>query len=289
MGRFTILLVVAGLPLLWQPLWGDAPRVREDVTKKPKQKAEPTTSQPHAGTEASPFIVEIQPRPESKTEAAKTQADKEQAARVERWMLIFTGAAALFTGLLVIVGYRGVRAANETLKAIEKQTNHIVNSERAWVVVIPDQSAGITGLEAGMMKPYNFLRADLVNKGKTVARIMEISWRDTVIGPNESLPDIPTYHPTPPGNWEPRHGAVVVPENPERFPMSIHTRISTADVGPLGDWDMALYVYGIIRYFDLADIERRNQFCYRYIEGRDHEGRVIHWIRDGPHGYNSHS
>src|SRR6202044_2382750 len=111
----------AWIPSCWQPLRGQTPTVRKSVAQNPKQKATTTTPNPTIGTQAAPVIVETHPRAESKEEAAEAQKDKEHAALVERWMLVFTGAAAFFTGLLVWVGWRGVHVANRTLRAIEEQ------------------------------------------------------------------------------------------------------------------------------------------------------------------------
>lgn len=111
----------AWIPFCWQPLWGQTPNRQKDVTQNPKQKANLAPTQPQIGTDTSPVVVETHPRAESKEEAAKAKADKEHTANVETWTLIFTAAATLFTGLLVLVGWRGVCAANRTLLAIEDQ------------------------------------------------------------------------------------------------------------------------------------------------------------------------
>src|SRR5579862_6276975 len=126
------------IPLCWQPLWGQA-SARKGVTQNPKQKT--TDPQPQIGTEAAPLIVETYARTKGEAEAAEAKADKEHTADIERWTLIFTGSAAVFTGLLVWVGWRGVRAANSTLLQISEQTKatkqsveHLVSNERAWVI-----------------------------------------------------------------------------------------------------------------------------------------------------------
>lgn len=93
----------------------------KDIAQNPKQKTNLTASQPQIGTEASPVIVETHSRAKSEAESAEAKADREHTARIEGWTLFFTGAAALFTGLLVWVGWRGVNAAMRTLREIEKQ------------------------------------------------------------------------------------------------------------------------------------------------------------------------
>src|SRR5580658_7144898 len=129
------LFLLAWIPLLWQPAWGQPPSVGKDVAQKPKQKTTPTTPQPQIGTSAAPFVVETHARTKSDEEAAEAKADKEHTARVEGWTLFFAGAVALFTFVLVVIGHRGVNAANRTLKAIERQEALQANSQRSWVLV----------------------------------------------------------------------------------------------------------------------------------------------------------
>jgi hypothetical protein len=124
MRKLLVLTLWAWIAFSWQPTWGQSPGVRIDPTHKPKQQANlagDNTQRPQIGTNSSPLVVETHARAESKEESAKTQNDKDHAASIERWTLIFTGGATFFTGFLVVIGWRGVVAANRTLRAIEKQ------------------------------------------------------------------------------------------------------------------------------------------------------------------------
>jgi len=162
----AITILLAWIPFFWQPLRGQSPRVGKDDDQKPKQKTKLATHQPQVGTEVSPLIVETHARAESKEEAAETQRYKKQTLLFNRLTLTFAGAAAVFTGLLVWIGYRGVNAAVRTLTAIERQTKAtennvavLINSERAWVVIsdtrAPDLKISISpGMIAGPLD-YN--------------------------------------------------------------------------------------------------------------------------------------
>jgi hypothetical protein len=121
MRKALILLLFAWVPAYWYPAWGQSPSVGVDGTHEPKQKSDLATPKPEIGTKASPFVVETHARTKDKDEAAEAQRDKDEADRINRWMLRFAGAAALFTGLLVVVGGSGVWAALRTLRAIETQ------------------------------------------------------------------------------------------------------------------------------------------------------------------------
>ena len=100
--------------------------MRVDAGHKPKQQPKPTTADTQGGqrgTQDSPVIVEIHERSKSEEEAAEAQKDKDHTALIEGWTLFFAGAAAVFTGLLVFVGWRAVNAANDTLREISRQAN----------------------------------------------------------------------------------------------------------------------------------------------------------------------
>jgi len=180
--RFLIVAIpLAWIPLGWQPLRGQPPTVRKDVPKNPKQKPNFTSPKPQIGTDASPFVVETHPRPESEKETAETKADKDRAARIERWMVVFTGAVAVFTGLLVWVGWRGVNAALRTLKNIEKQADLMAIPFRSWIALenwkaeyVPDQSP-----------PYIStlrIQVEMVNKTNSPLTITEGSIKFKIAG-----------------------------------------------------------------------------------------------------------
>ncbi|HEV2198302.1 MAG TPA: hypothetical protein VGR73_00665 [Bryobacteraceae bacterium] len=183
--------LLAWIPFCWQPLWGQAPSVQKNVTQNPKQKAKLATSQPQIGTEASPLIVETRTRTKSEEEAAEAKADKQHAARVERWTLIFTGAAALFTGLMVWVGWRGVSAANRTLRAIENQVDVMIATERAWILVeignLPEFKPDPNAFQLLWIFPM------IKNYGKTTAHITRVRGIVKLISEGEQLSALPEY------------------------------------------------------------------------------------------------
>jgi len=126
MGKIVAVVLWAWIPFFWQPLWGQAPGVGVETAHKPKQQTKPDTRESDSGqrgTKDSPFIVEVHNRPKNEEEAAEAQRDKDHADFINRWTLCSTGAAAVFTGLLVWVGWRGVNAAIRTLNTMQTQAN----------------------------------------------------------------------------------------------------------------------------------------------------------------------
>jgi hypothetical protein len=138
MRRVLAVVFFAGTPFCWQPLWGQAPGVRVEYSHKPKHQPELPTAQAQPdkrGTQESPLVVETHDRRQTDKEATEAQANKDSAEFINRWTFRFTGIAALATVLLVIVGWFGVKAANRTLRAIERQVTLQAASMTQWVSV----------------------------------------------------------------------------------------------------------------------------------------------------------
>ena len=91
------------------PLWGQVPG--GGVKQQPQPKAD------QRGTQNSPVVVDVISHPKS----AQETAEEVKAAKRKR--------------LLVIIGWRGVRAANRTLRAIERQATLQAASMTQWVSV----------------------------------------------------------------------------------------------------------------------------------------------------------
>jgi hypothetical protein len=132
MVKILVLTLLASIPFCGQSMYGQAAGVRKDAIQSQK----PQSPAPLIGTDSTPLIVETRSKAKSNEENAKEQADRKHTARIERWTLFFTGVAAGFTGLLVWVGWRGVRAANRTLEAIERQGNLMEIAQSASVGIV---------------------------------------------------------------------------------------------------------------------------------------------------------
>lgn len=104
---------------------------------KPDDTKPPRPQNVQRGTKDSPLVVDVLGHPRSNVDAAKAESDdksKEFNDRLVAWSAV---AAAVFTGLLVIIGWRGVNAALRTLdemRAAGKQAaQHLGLTERPWV------------------------------------------------------------------------------------------------------------------------------------------------------------
>jgi hypothetical protein len=231
------------------------------------------------------------------TLATKEEAEKNRASLVNWGTLVFTGLAAVFTGCLVIVGCRGVNAANRTLRAIEKQVSIMVNSERAWVIVSLVHSQELLIVAPGAIQPYNTFEFDIINKGRTVARLMEVEAEYRVLPKNEVLPPVPIYGNPASSMLTVIHGRVMAPEDRiNHVSYGITEWIDTPKFNRILSGDLVLYVYAFIKYFDLAEVERKLQFCYRYLHtgirmerGATSAELLGQWVLAGPPDYNTHT
>ena len=138
MRRVLAVVFLAGTPFCWQPLRGQAPGVGVESGHDQKRQGKLGATQPkddQRGTKQSPIVVDTVRHPKSEEEAAKEKADDNWKHNIDTWTVGLALAVALFNGALVIVGWRGVRAANRTLKAIERQVTLQAASMTQWVSV----------------------------------------------------------------------------------------------------------------------------------------------------------
>ena len=193
--------------------------------------------------------------------------------------------AALNRQIAALEGQVGI--AHDTAEATKNIVNATIRSERAWVIVRPIQSS-LRPVVSGMIRPYNQMFHDIVNKGRTVAKLIALNAAWKVIADDEALPVKPDYPPLESDHVQFLHGAVMVPEeviNGASIWINELERLPQALSG-----NMSLYVYGYIEYFDFAETRREIRFCYRYIPlGEDASGNRIYWSLDGPTAYNAHS
>jgi hypothetical protein len=129
---------IIGLPFLYGP----SPRLAESShppQTHSEQSAQHSTAKPD-GSEAAPFFIRI---PKTAEEAAQEAEDRKDKAATDWWLMVFTGAVALFTLLLVgatVLLYKAgekQRASSERIaadaNAVSRETLNA--SRRAWLSV----------------------------------------------------------------------------------------------------------------------------------------------------------
>jgi hypothetical protein len=304
MWRFTLMFVLC---MVSMPLRGQTKGQPKSVQRPSDAKtSEPQDSQ--RGTKESPIFVHILQDPQSQTDAAKTEKDNKRKETVDLVTAWSAGLAALFTGLLVIVGWGGVRAAVRTLAAIERQvtlmerqtvvlegqtrTNEasvaaLINSERAWVVVSKVWPPNLMWESHDLPGRYNTFDFDIQNVGRTVARLTAFRSTSRVLQRSEA-PPIPEYT-TNPDELTPIQGRIMAPgETIDHLRIVVLESFDFEKFNSLQRGELIMWIYGYIEYVDLADRTHRNQFCYRYVNPM--EGPLpTKYIPAGPKGYNTHT
>jgi hypothetical protein len=206
-----------------------------------------------------------------KSDTPTPQSKPEKHIQSDVWIVgpqakdSFDKAAFYISVILTLVAIAGVFIGICTLSNLRKQTNHIVTSERAWLIA------------KSMMDDYQFSPTNeaifqwkITNTGKTPARIVETSCSYEIVETKvlDQLPAVLDY-PTPielkgmllgPGDYLARSVYLIAP--PKTF------RIERLDQGHINDIRLKLHTlraYGYVKYLDAFDQERESRFCEYYV------------------------
>ncbi|MGB6130727.1 MAG: hypothetical protein WBG54_03020 [Acidobacteriaceae bacterium] len=178
--------------------------------------------------------------------------------------------------LLVIVGFG-------TIAILWRQTNHIVTSERAWMVTEPCDAKippEIKGKTTGVRHVGFSVR--FKNMGKTPAFLLEIRYSGKVLPSKERLPEVPSeYEEREIFKWEGKG----MPLLPQDFILKNHVNTWAKEPVLIDRGFDILWIYGYIKYRDAFGENRETWFCHRWvpeIEGWQKSG----FISDGPESYN---
>jgi hypothetical protein len=136
MWKIIAVVLWAGIPFCWQPLWGQAPSVGVQKGKEPKSHSDSkkdATEKTERGTAEVPFVVDTEGHKQTPEDAEKTEATRDHAAYVEGRTLLFAGISAYAATALVFIGLGGVIAAIWTLRQIKRQADLTQAQFDQWV------------------------------------------------------------------------------------------------------------------------------------------------------------
>jgi len=229
--------------------------------------------------------------------------DQKTDASTDRWIMWSTVVTAVSTFFIAVLAYRqwrtleqhrevfagqaasiaaAVTQAEIAAKAAKRSADALINSERAWVVMIVDPPSFVL---TGSRPSFSF---DIINGGKTVARLVNpFVRRFQVLSYEEELPLVPTFEQATviDTTEDPTEGRLFAPgEHNGTVSFEDHT-IPGSQLAEVGTGIRTLYVYGKFNYFDFADVLREVFFCYRYIRS----ATKPQWVRGGPPAYNKHT
>lgn len=176
------------------------------------------------------------------------------------------------------VGICGVVAAVCTLRILNRQTNHMITSERAWIICKVDNLC-IPNVAESFAARTMF---QLENVGKTPGFILEYGWKIVDLRSDEHLPDSPTPYTCPDCDFA----------TYDRLPISPHGSISLLGqvvaqdprVFHLGE--RVVWIHGYIRYCDcFSSAVHETRTCFKWTPGRINTG-IFEFSIDGPLAYN---
>jgi hypothetical protein len=284
-GRLALGLLAGGAIWLFAVLpflYGPPPRFAESGGP-PQTHTDQTAQQPTAkpdGSVTAPFFIRIPKTAKEETEEAD---DRREKSSTDRWLMIFTGAVALFTLLLVgatvmlyFAGERQLRLASETSKRqsdeMEKSIAVAENSadiarhamvagQRAFVFPVSLVPEWLIGDQPGH---YNWqFRPMWRNSGDTPTRNMTMhagyELRDTPLPDNFDF-DYPTTE----------IGSALIPPKTEyaggmapRGP----DKITPSDIAAVQSGIKFMFFWGWAKYFDVfpETPARVTRFCWQVI------------------------
>lgn len=272
----------------------------------PSQSGVPATRKPNVGVVQSKRASEAHPstNPEDKRQNstddayqrlisalaknAEVQAEARKAeASAKTDEQNVQGHLVLYTGLLVAVGALQALILGGTIWAIYHQTVSSQNSERAWIVVVPDKWSPELAVmpKSGGQVPLNVFEAWVKNLGKTPAKIVGMATKYVKLEKMADLPTDPDYK-----DAYTLFGLLLVPQDSigQRIPLKPTPTLSDEEARKINNAEMFLYAYGLIVYDDAFGKQRITRWGYVY---NFPQGGLVSFFkpnfqRDGPKKYN---
>jgi len=188
-----------------------------------------------------------------------------------------------------LVGIIGVVYGYFTLKTVKQQGEHIVTSERAWMVAT--MKTDRNNFCFAPIKGIAPIGATCIftNKGKTPAYILEVGGAIEVIAEGESLPDKPPpYDPSNVVRW----GGRGIPISPKVSFVRFASK-TIQDPIEVSTGSKTLWAYGYIKYRDVFSTRkitegsvRETRYSFRFMPPMPSIGTNAQFVIEGPPGYN---
>jgi len=177
---------------------------------------------------------------------------------------------------------RAADAASSAAQAALLQADHMITSERAWMIAeaedahIPPEIEGATGIR------WTGFSVRFINKGKTPAFLLEAGCHGKVLPHGESLPvNQPPYEEKEIFKWAGKG----LPLLPGADVQKNHLGTWANDPVKITRGYDVLWVYGFIKYADAFEVVRETWFCYRWVHEIE-RWQTSGFIAGGPESYN---
>jgi hypothetical protein len=190
-------------------------------------------------------------------------------------------AIGVALGTMILIYWQS-KATADAAKAALLQANHIVTSERAWMIAeagdagIPAEIEGATGIR------WTEFSVRFVNKGKTPAFLIEAGCCGKVLPHGEELPTIqPPYGEKEIFKWDGKG----LPLLPGADVHKNHLGTWANDPVKITSGFDVLWIYGYIKYSDAFEFVRETWYCYRWVHEIERY-QASGFIAGGPESYN---
>jgi hypothetical protein len=221
---------------------------------------------------------------------ASTQQAITAACEPHGYLCRLFGATNLPSVLLVLIGIGGVWAAIRTLRAIEKQVDALIASERPWLLLVKE-NIGEPYLNPIETQPagdlhLSYCNFSFKNYGRTPAKIVTEK-AELQISNNPGKPnDLKIYE----ADYA-RDNPAIVPQGGiinARAGIAVLGYISSTEYAAINNKKAFLWLCGFIRYRDTFDrvgvVEYETRFCYLWDSNM--ENPRPEWRLAGPSEYN---
>jgi hypothetical protein len=178
------------------------------------------------------------------------------------------------------------KALAESAKA---SAEALVNSERAWVVPIDIKPPDIHTAPGVGNDVYNSFTFDLVNLGRTVARLTgPFKARFCSLLPGADLAGDPDYGEMGADGDAEVSGRVLTPQDRNgSISVSLVESVNAQKLKEIEDQRLLLYAYASLTYYDSFGRKRELQFGYTYRPSRS--DKPARWVLIGKPEYNKHT
>lgn len=172
---------------------------------------------------------------------------------ITTWAILFTLGVVIWQ---TTATSKAAKAAERTAEAALRQADHMVASERAWIMVDTGEIPDDFEPDPNALQ-YMELRPIVRNCGKTIARIKMISVRAHAVTKPTDLPVDPEYR----GSVD----LALLPLPPAAVIQPAKVMVDLRDFIGYREGRSLLYIYGFVDYQVLDIEERKTRFCFKYV------------------------
>jgi hypothetical protein len=164
----------------------------------------------------------------------------------------------------IVLAWKTVNATRDAAKAALKQANHLVASDRAWIletISCPFDRVPYQGLDTGGRLEIPMAKVWVKNHGKSVARIRDFRLRFHTVPDPGKMPPFPDYTRTKKPQELGLNGIMGAPAEEHDMPVALEDiTLSRETAEKVERGEIGLWLYGFVEY-DTFGQQCITQFC----------------------------